>query len=260
MFHKGLVVLAVAGGLWTAGRMTNLGSYAGTLWSQARTQAKRQVSTQFEIERARHEIVRLDQDIAGMIRPIAEFKASLQRLDNDLRQTRASLDDRRAALLRLTRDLETEPVAVSIAGRSVPFERAKAALERDFEGFQRLEKHSEALEKLRVAKQQSLEAAQEQLAKVIAKKREFEVRLAQLEAEEQTLKIASLGSKIAVDDNRASAIEAALSEIEQRHNVRRAELELAAGDLVSEISVVPTRPERPSHDLSKMRAYLEQAR
>ena len=79
----------------------------------------------------------------------------------------------------------------------------------------------------------------------------------QLETDEETLQIASLGNKMAVDDNRASAIEAALAEIEQRQNVRRAELELASGDLISDVFSAP--PRRPASDLASMKAYLEGA-
>jgi chromosome segregation ATPase len=253
--HKGLVIAAAAAGLWVAAKTTHLGSYAGTLWSQVRSEGKRQISTKFEIQRARHEIAQLDKDIAGMIRPIAEYKAALQQLDKDIRQSHTHLAERRDGLLRLTRDLESNPASVTVAGRVITAAKAKAALERDFEGFQRLERHVDSLKKLQDAKQQSLEASQEQLAKLIGKKREFEVRLAQLETDEETLQIASLGNKMAVDDNRASAIEAALQEIEQRHNVRREELALSSGDSISDLA--PTAPRRTATDLAGMRAYLE---
>src|SRR5262245_54195544 len=83
MMHKGLIVLAAAAGIWAVTKTTHLGSYAGTLWSQAKAQVKRQVPTKFEIDRARHEIHQLDKDIAGAIRPIVEFKAAVQQLDKD---------------------------------------------------------------------------------------------------------------------------------------------------------------------------------
>ncbi len=252
--HKGFVVLAAITGLWVVNKTTNLGSYAGTLWSEARSETKKHISTKFEIQRARHEIAQLDKDISGAIRPIAEYKAALQQLDKDIRQGQTNVVDRREALLRLTHDLEAKPATVTIGGRVVSAEKAKAALERDFEGFQRLERHIDSLKKLQEAKQQSLEASHEQLNKLIGKKREFEVRLAQLETDEETLQIASLGNKMAVDDNRASAIEAVLGEIEQRQNVRRAELELASGDLISDALA---NPRRATTDLAGMRDYLQ---
>ena len=119
MLHKGFVVCAVAVGLWVTAKTTNFGSYAGTLWSQARSEAKRHISTKFEIERARHEVTLLDKDVAGMIRPIAEYKAALLQLDKDIRRGEASIDERREALLRLTRELEKSPTTLTVAGRAV---------------------------------------------------------------------------------------------------------------------------------------------
>ena len=82
------------------------------------------------------------------------------------------------------------------------------------------------------------------------------MRLAQLEADEETLaNRRPRQSKMAVDDNRASAIEAALAEIEQRQQVRRAELELSQGDLVSDLLRAAA-----TADLAGMRAYLERPR
>jgi hypothetical protein len=256
MMHKGFIVLAAAAGIWAVNKTTHLGSYAGTLWSQAKSQIKRQVSTKFEIDRARHEIAQLDKDIAGAIRPIAEFKAAVQQLEKDVRVGQANLADRRDVLLRVTRDVESGAVNVLVSGKMLPLEKARVALERDFESFQRLERHVEMQRKLLDAKQQSLEASHEQLSKLVSKKREYEVRLAQLEAEEETLQIASLGNKMAVDDNRASAIESALAEIEQRQNVRRAELDLAAGEMSRETIA---NPRRTPMDAAGMRAYLEKA-
>ena len=89
--------------------------------------------------------------------------------------------------------------------------RIRTKLQADFDGYKRLESHLHSQHKLLEAKEASLKAAQDQLAKVIAKKREFELRLAQLEAEEETLQVARLGSKLQLDDSRATQIEAVLS-------------------------------------------------
>src|SRR6185436_16846713 len=133
MLHKGLVVAAAAAGLWVAAKTTHVGSYAGTLWSQVRSEGKRQISTKFEIQRARHEVAQLDKDISGMIRPIAEYKAALQQLDKDIRVGQTNVAERRETLLTLTRDLEAKAAFVTVSGRQVSRERAKAAIERDFE-------------------------------------------------------------------------------------------------------------------------------
>lgn len=252
--HKWVATALVLGGAAFVAKKTDFVSYAGTLWSKAHTQAKNSVPTGFEIDRARHEIAQLERDVAGMVRPLAEHKAALGQLERQVAETRTNLDTRRAALLAVSRELETKPASVNVGGRTVPADKVQAALDRDFDGFVRLEKHLESLQKLHEVKQSAFESAQEQLSRVVAKKREFELRVAQLAADEESLRVASIGDVVAVDDHRASAIEASLREIERRHQVRRAELELSQGDLLSDLGKTPVAP-RPG--ARAIREYLE---
>src|SRR5437588_847585 len=73
----------------------------------------------------------------------------------------------------------------------------------------------------------------EKMRRDIAKKREYEVRLAQLEAEEETLQIARIGSDVKIDSTRATQIEDALAAIEQRQNVERNVIEMRTGELAN---------------------------
>ena len=74
--HKWIVCCLLGVGAVALAKRTDVGSYAGTLWSQVTSETKRQIPTRFEIDRARHELAQPRQDIAGMIRPLAEHKAT----------------------------------------------------------------------------------------------------------------------------------------------------------------------------------------
>ena len=63
--HKWIVAGVLVAGTCLLVKKTSFLSYAGTLWSQVATQAKNQIPTRFEIERARHEIAQLDKDITA---------------------------------------------------------------------------------------------------------------------------------------------------------------------------------------------------
>jgi hypothetical protein len=180
-------LLIVGAGVFLA-QKTSFWSYAGTLWSQVKTETKNHVPTRFEIQRVR---------------------------------------------------------------------RVRLKLQRDFESFQRMEKNLQSQRKLLEAKETSLRAAQEHLAKVMGKKKEFELRLAQLEADEETLQIARVGTKLELDDSRASQIEAALAEIEQRHAVQRTEIELKTQTFANDVIPVGPRQRTPSVDAVAIREYLE---
>jgi len=253
---KLLVAMLVLGAGVYAVKKTSLCSYGGTLWSQVKTETKNAVPTRFEMDRVRHEIANLEDDIGAMIRPIAEYKAAIIRLKKEIKQSEKSLQEQKEVLLTMTHDLDTNPQFVVYAGEQYDADRVRTKLQKDFASYQRLEAHAKSQNKLLEAKETSLKATQEQLAKVIAKKREYEVRLAQLEADEETLQIARIGSKLQIDDSRTTQIEAALAEIEHRQNVERAQVELKTG--VAANDVIPVRNgERTKHDVSTIRAYLQ---
>ncbi|MCI0683983.1 MAG: hypothetical protein L0Y71_17890 [Gemmataceae bacterium] len=250
----GLLIVGV--GLFLA-KKTSFWSYAGTLWSQVKTETKNSIPTRFEIERVRHELSQLDNDIGLMIRPIAEYKAAVGALQKDIARTEAALDEQKPVLLTMAKDLESNPTVVLYNGEEFAADRVRLKLQRDFESFQRMEKNLHSQRQLLEAKETSLRAAQEQLAKVIAKKRDFEVRLAQLEADEETLQIARVGAKLQLDDSRATQIEAALAEIEQRHTVQRTEIELKTQTFANDLIPVGPRQRSTGVDAAAIREYLE---
>jgi chromosome segregation ATPase len=237
-------------------KKTSVFSYASLLWTQAKNHVHKQVPTRFEIERARHEIAQLDGDIQGMIRPIAEYKAAIARLKKDIQSAQARLDEQKSILLTMTKDLEGNPTMVMYDGDAYPADRVRVKLQRDFDSFKRLEANLHSQRKLLEAKEISLKATQEQLAKVMAKKREYEVRLAQLEADEETLQIARIGTSVQIDDSRATQIEAALTEIERRQDVHRAEIELRSGTFAND-PIPVGRPAHKTTDPVAIRQYLE---
>jgi chromosome segregation ATPase len=251
-----IIGLIVVGGVFLL-RKTSLCSYAGTLWSRVGHEAKSQVPTKFELDRIRHEIVRMDSDIKGMLSPIAENMAAVKRLNRDIETTRARLGEQKATLLTMTHDLDGNPQFISYGGERYSVERVRNKLERDFASYKRCEAKLKSQEKLLEAKERSLGATREQLNKLIAKRREFETRLAQIEADEETLQIARIGSRgIQLDDSRATEIQAALDEIAKRQDVQREELELMNGPLASDIIPVEER-DRPRVDVTAVRNYLQ---
>ena len=209
MFRKTIVGLVVVAGLMFLVKRTSFLSYAGTLWDRTTKEAKEQVPTRFEIERARREITAMDGDIGGALRPIAEYMAAISRLKKDIKTSRDALAEQKTSILAMTRDLEGNPDVLTYDGEKFSAERVRKKLQGDFESYKRCESHLKSQEKLLEAKERSLAASREQLSKLVTKKRDYEIRLAQLEADEETLQTARLGSKLPLNDNRSSEIELA---------------------------------------------------
>lgn len=236
-------------------KKTNVCSYAGTLISQVSADVKGQVPTKFELDRIRHEITGLDSDISQMIRPIAENKATIAKMHKDIDKSQKNIDETKKTLLAVVEDLKGNPAELNYGGKMWKADYVRQQLARDTDRLKQSEKHLKAQLQMLDAKEQSLKATQEQLAKVIAKKREYEVRLTQLEAEEESLRVLAVGNDVKIDSTRASQIEEALAAVEHGQNVRRIEMETKAGELAN----IPLNDRRtaPTTDLNTIRNYLE---
>jgi chromosome segregation ATPase len=258
MIRKLLVLGLILGvGFWLV-KKTSAFSYARALWGHVTAQAKDSVPTQVELDRVRLEIAQMDRDISNMLRPIAEHMATINRLKKDIQNTRANLADQKTILLAMAKDMEHNPATVEYDGQRYSAERIRNKLQRDFDSYKRSEANLRSQEKLLDAKERALTATREQLAKMVNKKKEYEIRLAQLEADEETLRVARMGTKIKLDDSRATEIETILSHIEHRHEVQRAELDLLSSPQAHDFIPVDQRT-RPAGKVepTEVRNYLE---
>jgi chromosome segregation ATPase len=234
---------------------TNVVSYAGTFFRHMKKEANNQIPTKFELERVRHEIAALDGDISQMVRPIAEYKSVIEKMRKDITRNQTNIEEQKRTMLAVLDDLKESPKHLEYGGKRYSAEQVQRQLARDTESLKHLEKSTRTAQQVLEAKEQALKATQEQLAKVISKKREYEVRLAQLEAEEETLNIARIGSDVKFDSSRATQIEDALAAIEQRQDVARHEIALKNGDLAN-IPLNDRTKVAPSN-LDQIRNYLE---
>lgn len=215
---KKTITLLAAGaiGLIVLAKTTNLWSYASTALTHAKVEAKKSVPTRFEIERIRNEIASLDNDVSQMIRPVAEYKVAIDRLRTEIGKTEAKVDDQRKVLLGVTEELKKGEKKLNFGGKCFTPDQVRSQLARDFESFKRVETNLASQRKLLEAKESALHSAQEQLQTVLSKKKDYEVRLAQLEAENEALAMSSVGTEIRFDPSRAASIEESLRSLEDR--------------------------------------------
>jgi chromosome segregation ATPase len=249
-----IVGLIGAVALFVIAKKTNVFSYGSTFISQVATDAKNQVPTKFELDRIRNEIAALDGDISQMIRPIAEYKADIEKLRKDIAKSSGTLDEKKQVLLGVVEKLEGNPKEVRCGNKLVPAERVKIEVQRQTENLKLLEKNVKAQQQMLEAKETSLKATQEQLSKVVTKKREYEVRLAQLEAMDQSLQVQRIASDIKIDTSRTTQIEDALQGLEKRLAADGEELRLRANDIAN-LNLFEREPE--PLDLNVIRGYLE---
>jgi len=249
---KTLALLLIAGVAVVVVRKTHIGSYATTCIAQVGEEFKTSVPTKFELQRIRHEIGRLDKDISRMIRPVAEYKTEIDWLRKDIQKAQTNLEERRQALLEMTDQVKNNAVTITYEGRDYKVERFRQVVQKEFNNFKKLETNLATKRKLFEAKEASLQAAQEQLAKVIDRKREYELRVAQLEAENETLQVARIGSKLEFDDSRATQIEAALTDVQKHLDTLRNQMALEAGGITAGSAVA-----QPPVNVNAIQDYLQ---
>jgi len=230
---KKTIALVAAGviGLAVLAKTTNVSSYVSTLWSQARVAAKASVPTKFEIDRIRNDIASLDQDLDRMIRPIAEHKVGVEKLRKDIVRDDERLAEQKKVLLDATAAVKGAKPGDKLVygGKAFTPEQVQARIALDFESYKRFEATVTAQKKVLESKEGTLRAAQEQLTTFLSKKREFEVQLAQLEAENEVNQVAAVGTDVKIDTTRLATISQSLGELRETIEKDRVALELRNG-------------------------------
>jgi len=259
---KKTIALLAAGvlALVVVAKTTNVSSYVGTMWCKAKNAAKQQVPTEFEIDRISHDIASLDTALDRMIRPIAEHKVAVDRLRREVGDNEAKLNEQKKVLLDATHAVKTaKPDERLVYGeKSYRVDQVKVKIARDFESYKRFEATVSAQKKLLESKEATLRAAQDQLQTFMAKKRDFEVQLAQLRAEHEVNKVAAVGTDIEIDNTPLANIAQSLAELKDAIERDRVVLDYRNGiNAVNGIQL--NQPQQNvAVDLDAIQAHLQQ--
>ena len=239
------------------GKKTNAWSYFSTAVGQIGSSAKDQVPTKFELERLRNEIAALDGDIGQMVRPIAEQKTSIDKLRKDIAKGQATIEKTKKVLLETVEELEANPSGPFVRD-DIKFspDQVRRQLAVSTERLKQLEKTITVQQEVLAAKELSFRAMKDQVTAVVTKKREYEVRLAELEAAEESLQLSRIETNTKLDTGRLSVIEEAFAGLEKRHADETNANILKKGELIE----IPLGARKTTTaDLQSIRSYLEGA-
>lgn len=253
---KLLVVSAILLAGLVAAKAFHVGSYGRTLCKGFHQQAKDMVPTQFELERIRGEIARMENDIDALIKPLATQMVDIEALRQEVKGLQVRLEEKKKTLLTMSSTLQSGEKAFEVHGFKYDGERAQTKLQRDFDTFKRLEQTISTKEKLLDAKERQFQASMEQTEKLMSKKNEYAVRLANLEAEEERLQVERIGSVPTVKSNHASEIEGSLRDLERRLAIEKKTNELRNGPFHVDNHGTPVE-NQPQTNLQEIRNYLE---
>jgi chromosome segregation ATPase len=173
---------------------------------------------------------------------IAKEEVEVEHLAQRIADAEEQLCDNRQNIMRLKADLATGEVVFQYAGRTYSVDRVKTDLANRFERYKTNEATLESLRQIHQARQASLDAAREKLEGMLAKKRQYQVEVENLEARLQMVAAAKASCDYQFDDSRLGRTKELIAELRKRLDIE-ATLANAEGYFHDEIPLDETAPD-----------------
>ncbi len=251
-----ILLVAVIG--FRAVRHSDFGGYVCSQMRKAYQEARNQIPTQIELDRLEYDIAQMDRDIQKLADPLASLDFDIRHLKGEITQTAAKLDAGKTRLTAWTNDLEKKNGHVIFEGKQVSDHQLRRMVSHEFKVCKSLEAQLKAKRNVLAAKQKQYDAIYDQANKLAAAKKEFQVDLDNLRAEQELLKVSRLESTVPVyDGTRADSIKDRLQNIQKRLEQEKAKLRILK---LPPFAVEPTAPPQepaPEVNVQEIRSFLQ---
>jgi BMFP domain-containing protein YqiC len=194
-------------------------SYVKSSAKGVRTAVKETVPVEFELRRARDLLEDIIPEMQANIRLIAEEEVEVAALKGEIGQNRGGLNDEQSKIKTLRASLEQPRAQYCFAGRNFTHDEVKTDLAARFERYKESELVLASKVKVLQAREKSLDAARQMLAKTTSEKRILENRIEALASQYRLVRAASVGSKIQVDNSKLAQTEKLIAQIQKRLDV-----------------------------------------
>jgi Sec7-like guanine-nucleotide exchange factor len=201
-------------------------SYAKSSAKGVRAAVKDSVPIEFELRRARDLLEEIIPEMQANIRVIAQEEVEVAALKGEIAKQTEALGDEQSKIKTLRVALEQPRAQYAFAGRSYSHDEVKHDLAARFERFKESEVVLASKVKVLQARERSLDAAREQLAKTAGQKRILESKIEALTGQYRLVKAASTGTQFQMDNSKLAQTEKLIEQIQKRLDV--AERVLAA--------------------------------
>jgi len=244
-----MVKKAVVGGALGAGALflvfgTHAPGYVRTAFHKVKHEVKASVPMEFDIDRARDEIARLEPAIHDNIEKLARAEVDVVDLDKQIAKIRTNMDTDKKALLTLRESLKTGEYR--LAGHSsVAYteDEVKADLARRYDAYNNSKTILEAKESTIKAKQSEMVAFRKQLETMMAQKKALTSKLDQIEARLRQIEATQATNDFQLDGTALSRAKETVTELEKKLDVlaKKAELEGRYAETGVPVIVNPSR-------------------
>ncbi len=196
-------------------------SYVGTTVGWVKDSVRDTVPMEFEIERARKMIRDLTPEIRQQMHVIAKEEVEVERLGREVAALRKSLDTQQVHIMRLKTDLQSGDGAFQYAGHSYTANQVRTDLANRFKRFKTKDATLVSLKSISEARNQSLQAARDNLEGMRVAKRQLEVEIENIEAQRKMVLAANTTCQYQYDDSHLSRVKKLVADLQTRLEVDR---------------------------------------
>ena len=198
---------------------TDLFSYVSSSSRAMRSAVKDNVPVEFQLRRARDLVDDLVPEMQANVRVIATQEVEIAGLRKDIEQSRANLQAERTRVQKLRESLASENGDYTFGGIHYSRDQVKDDLARRFDFLKEAEVVQAGKERLLQNRERSLAAAMQTLDHMKSQKTLLEGQIASLEAQNQLIQSASVGSNVAVDNTKLAQTERLINDVKKQLDI-----------------------------------------
>lgn len=194
-------------------------SYLCTGVQSVRETVRGEVPVEFEIERARHEVVQLVPEIRKSMHVIAREQVEVEHLTETIARRERELEHQEESILALSAKLKTGENRFVVAGRTYNESEVQRDLAERFNRFKTAEGALKADQETRAAREHALQAHRDALEGMLSQRKNLEVELDRLDARVRTIAARKTISDIAIDESQLAHCKSLIRTIDSKLDV-----------------------------------------
>jgi peptidoglycan hydrolase CwlO-like protein len=221
MVKKGVVGAALTAGALYLAFGTSAPSYVKTAFHKVRHSAQTSVPIQFEIDRARQEIVDLEPMILENRETLARGEVDVEQLEKEIASVEANLAKEKQAMVAIRESLRTGDLRLTgRSSTSYTADEVKADLGQRIDHFKYVNKVLENKQATLKARHKAVENARKKLAEIDNQKRILATKIEGIQARLEMIQATEEKDEFHFDDSALSRAKQAVADLEKRLEVK----------------------------------------
>lgn len=217
MVKKGVLGAALGAGVLALLFGTAAPSYVKTAFHKVRQSAKASVPFEYDIDRARQDVAKLEPAIQQGIELLAKAQVDVEHLQKEIQVTGAQLSQEGRELVALRDHLQTGVDNVQLAGGvNYSAKEVRKELAKRLDHYTQVKRIVAEKEDTLKIRQQNVIAARDQLNAMHDAKRELLTRIEGIETKLNQIKATRASSQVNFDDSAIGRAKASVAELESR--------------------------------------------